>query len=255
MDLKKNLTDCPNFSLGIEFEMTGKSIEGPAETNVEKSIDEDIINFNEEDWKIVDDVAAHSLAKKVHQNTVCASSSKTCKIDVNDDDVELKDGDWQKIDEIAAAVLAKHKLEEAIMDDEVTPDAPLKRQKKPAALLQSPWVNQYDSAVGTSTVGTTKRVLKGTSAFKVGLFAPCGLDVEAFESWYKQGLVTKKNSDCGIYVIKYAEYFINEMLKEMPKIFNIAQVRKHLATQLYVYAKRKQVENYDTDNDCVPKDV
>ncbi|KAL2497886.1 Uncharacterized protein Adt_23436 [Abeliophyllum distichum] len=202
MDLKKNLTDCPSFSLDIEFDMTGKSIEGLAETS---SIDEDIINFNEEDWKIVDDVAAHSLT-----------------------------------------------------DDEVTTDAPLKRQKKPAALLQSLWVNQYDSAVGISTVGTstvrtTKRVLKGTSAFKVGLFSPCGSDVEAFESWYKQGLVTKKNGDCEIYVIKYAEYFIN--LKKMPKTFNIAQVRKHLATQLYVYAKRKQVENYDTDNDWVPKDV
>ncbi|KAL2512968.1 DUF1985 domain-containing protein [Abeliophyllum distichum] len=115
MDLKKNLTDCPSFSLGIEFDMTGKSIEESAETNVEKSIDQDIINFNGEDWKIVDDVATHSLAKKMHQNTVCASSSKTCEIDVNDDDVELKDEDWQKIDEIAAAVLAKHKLEEAIV--------------------------------------------------------------------------------------------------------------------------------------------
>ncbi|KAL2492296.1 DUF1985 domain-containing protein [Abeliophyllum distichum] len=83
MDLKKNLTDCPSFLLGIEFDITGKSIEGPAEINVEK--------------------------------TVCASSSKTCEIDVNDDDVELKDEDWQKIDEIAAAVLAKHKLEEAIV--------------------------------------------------------------------------------------------------------------------------------------------
>ncbi|KAL2542778.1 Ulp1 protease family [Abeliophyllum distichum] len=284
MDMKKNLTDCPSFSLGIEFDMTGKSIEGPAETNVEKS----------------------------------------------------------------------------------------------------PWVNQYDSAVGTSTVGTTKRVLKGTSAFKVGLFSTCRSDVEAFEGWYKQGLVTKKNQvwglyddfskdplvlvkqtsllsypiglympcntswqevdhvlmplrmynstywilchfdikdmclntynsytkivkkavvfeavrpfsvmilyllfhtgffkgknipehealkplvvkmvpklpqqkndgNCGIYVIKYAEYFINEMLKEMPKIFNIAQVRKHLATQLYVYAKKKQLENYNTDNDWVSK--
>ncbi|KAL2512969.1 Ulp1 protease family [Abeliophyllum distichum] len=135
--------------------------------------------------------------------------------------------------------------------------------------------------MGTFTVGTTERVLKGTSAFKVELFSPCGSDVEAFESWYKQGLVTKKsknipeqealkplvvkmvpklpqqknNGDCGIYVIKYDEYFINEMLKEMPKIFNIAQVRKHLVTQLYVYAKKKQVENYDTDNDWVPKDV
>ncbi|KAL2458517.1 Uncharacterized protein Adt_45883 [Abeliophyllum distichum] len=41
----------------------------------------------------------------------------------------------------------------------------------------------------------------------------------------------KNDGDCGNYVIKYAEYFINEMLNEMPKIFNIAQVRKHLATQ------------------------
>ncbi|KAL2480336.1 hypothetical protein Adt_33302 [Abeliophyllum distichum] len=76
-------------------------------------------------------------------------------------------------------------VDKDMTDDEVTLDAPLKRQKKPVALLQSPWVNQYDSAVGTSTVGTsmvgtTKPVLKGTSAFKVGLFSPCGSDVEAF---------------------------------------------------------------------------
>ncbi|KAL2471409.1 hypothetical protein Adt_39545 [Abeliophyllum distichum] len=173
----------------------------------------------------------------VESKTDCASSSKTCEIDVNDDEIELKDENWQKIDEIAAAT-----------DDEFTLDAHLKRQKKPATLLLSPWVNQYDSAVGTSTVGTTKHVVKGTYAIKIGLCSPCGSDMEAFESWYKQGLVTK-NGDYGIYVIKYAKYFINEMLKEMPKTFNIAQVRKHLATQLYVYAKKKQVENYDTDND------
>ncbi|KAL2495574.1 Uncharacterized protein Fot_39331 [Forsythia ovata] len=35
----------------------------------------------------------------------------------------------------------------------------------------------------------------------------------------------------------------------MPKTFNIPQIRKYLATELYVYAKKKQVENYDTDND------
>ncbi|KAL2491776.1 hypothetical protein Adt_27404 [Abeliophyllum distichum] len=157
-----------------------------------ESIDQDIINFNEEDWKIVNDVAAHSLAKKMHQD-----------IDVNDDGVELKDEDWQKIDEIAASVSAKYKLEEAITDDEVTPDAPLKRENKPVALLQSSWVNQHDfavgtsmvgnSTVGTSSVGTTKRVVKGTSTFKVGLCFPCRPDVEAFESWYKQRLVTKKS--------------------------------------------------------------
>ncbi|KAL2543031.1 Ulp1 protease family [Abeliophyllum distichum] len=147
---------------------------------------------------LVDDDSSSKLKKK--KITVCASSSKTCEIDVNDDDVELKDEDWQKIDEIAAVVLANHKLEEAITDDEVTTDAPLKRQKKPAALLQSPWVNQYDSVVGTSTVGTTKRVLKGTPALKVGLFSPYGSYVEAFESWYKQRLVTKKNQVRGLYV-------------------------------------------------------
>ncbi|KAL2492280.1 hypothetical protein Adt_27908 [Abeliophyllum distichum] len=55
-------------------------------------------------------------------------------------------------------------------DDEVTPDAPLKRQKKPAALLHYPWVNQYDSIVGTSMVGTTtKYVVKGKFAFKIEL--------------------------------------------------------------------------------------
>ncbi|KAL2526163.1 hypothetical protein Adt_11217 [Abeliophyllum distichum] len=71
-------------------------------------------------------------------------------------------------------------------NDEITPDAPLKRQKKHDALLQFPWVNQYDSMVDT-----TKRVVKGTFAFKVGLCPPYGPDIEAFESWYKEGLVTK----------------------------------------------------------------
>ncbi|XP_022841788.1 sentrin-specific protease 6-like [Olea europaea var. sylvestris] len=61
--------------------------------------------------------------------------------------------------------------------------------------------------------------------------------------------------DCGIYVIKYAQYFINGMLNEMPKSFNVPHLRRNLAAQLYAYGKKKQEEEYDTDNEWVSKEM
>lgn len=34
----------------------------------------------------------------------------------------------------------------------------------------------------------------------------------------------------------------------MPKTFNILQVRRNLAAELYAYGKKKQDDGYDTDN-------
>ncbi|CAA2990550.1 sentrin-specific protease 6-like [Olea europaea subsp. europaea] len=61
--------------------------------------------------------------------------------------------------------------------------------------------------------------------------------------------------DCGIYVIKYAQYFINGMLNEMPKSFNVPHLRRNLAAQLYAYGKKKQEEEYDTNNEWVSKEM
>ncbi|CAA3012814.1 Hypothetical predicted protein [Olea europaea subsp. europaea] len=69
--------------------------------------------------------------------------------------------------------------------------------------------------------------------------------------------LSQKNSggDYGIYVIKYAQYFNNGMLNEMPKSFNVPHLRRNLAAQLYAYGNKKQEEEYDTDNEWVSKEM
>lgn len=121
-----------------------------------------------------------------------ASPIDQCRFEVLDNEFDLKDEVWEKVVEVTAAIEAETRMEEENIetidiDDDVTPDIPLKRQKKPAALLQSPWVNEYDS-----TSGTKKRIVKGTFAFRVGLGPPMGNDVDAFELWFAKGL-NKKN--------------------------------------------------------------
>lgn len=106
------------------------------------------------------------------------------------EEVELKDDVWEKVVEVTAAIEAETEIEEGnarIIDIEAeTPDMHLKRQKKPGVLLQSPWVNEFDS-----TSGTKKRVVKGTFAFPVGVGPPMAHDVDAFELWFNKGLVKK----------------------------------------------------------------
>lgn len=126
-----------------------------------------------------------------------ASPSVEPGFQVLDNEVELKDEIWQKVVEITDAIQAEtdaiqaeteieeKNVDAILIDDEVTPNVPLKRQKKPAALLQSPWVNEYDS-----TARTIKPVVKGTYAFPVGL-GPHAYDVDGFELWYNKGLVKK----------------------------------------------------------------
>ncbi|CAA2935359.1 Ulp1 protease family, C-terminal catalytic domain containing [Olea europaea subsp. europaea] len=170
------------------------------------------------------------------------------------EEVELKDDVWEKVVEVTAAIEAETEIEEEnarIIDiDDETPDMHLKRQKKPGVLLQSPWVNEFDS-----TSETKKCVVKGTFTFPVGVGPPMAHDVDAFELWFNKGLVKKNNEDCGLYVIKYAQYFINGVLNEMPKSCNVPHLRRNLAAQLYAYGKKKQEEEYDTDNEWVSKEM
>ncbi|CAA2994204.1 Ulp1 protease family, C-terminal catalytic domain containing [Olea europaea subsp. europaea] len=318
--------DFPSFSLGIEFELScgEKDVEVPvrkSDKSVEKSdkavekslravvksdkavemnLNEEI-EFHEDDWLKVDDIVARSLAK--NQEDVVSPCNEG-RIDFLEE-VELKDDVWEKVVEVTAAIEAETEIEEGnarIIDIEAeTPDMHLKRQKKPGVLLQSPWVNEFDS-----TSGTKKRVVKGTFAFPVGVGPPMAHDVDAFELWFNKGLVVRKalvleaikpfsdiiphllfhtgffegkgiseeealkplvvkmvpklpqqnnGGDYGIYVIKYAQYFINGMLNEMPKSFNVPHLRRNLAAQLYAYGKKKQEEEYDTDNEWVSKEM
>jgi hypothetical protein len=120
-----------------------------------------------------------------------ASPTDEGRFEAFDNEFELKDEVWEKVVEVTAAIEAETGMEEENLetieiDDDVTPNMPLKREKKPAALLQSPWVNEYDS-----TSETKKRIVKGTFAFRVGLRPPMANDVDAFELWFVKGLIKK----------------------------------------------------------------
>ncbi|CAA2957437.1 Hypothetical predicted protein [Olea europaea subsp. europaea] len=165
--------DFPSFSLGIEFELScgEKDVEMPvrkSDKSVEKSD-----NAVEKSLMAVD----------------IASPCNEGKIDLLEE-VELKDDVWEKVVEVTAAIEAETEIEEGnvqIIDiDDETPAMHLKRQKKPGVLLQSPWVNEFDS-----TSGTKKRVVKGSFAFLVGVGPPMAHDVDAFELWFNKGLIKK----------------------------------------------------------------
>ncbi|CAA3009057.1 Hypothetical predicted protein [Olea europaea subsp. europaea] len=175
--------DFPSFSLGIEFELNcgENDVEVPvrkSEKSVEKSdkavekslravvksdkavemnLNEEI-EFHEDDWLKVNDIVARSLAK--NQEDIVSPCNEG-RIDFLEE-VELKDDVWEKVVEVTAAIEVETEIEEGnarIIDiDDETPDMHLKRQKKPGVLLQSPWVNEFDS-----TSGTKKRVVKGNS--------------------------------------------------------------------------------------------
>ncbi|KAM6546595.1 hypothetical protein CsatB_027331 [Cannabis sativa] len=53
-------------------------------------------------------------------------------------------------------------------------------------------------------------------------------------------------SDCGIFVIKYAEYFIHEMINNVPKTLNMDFVRKKMCVELFVHAMKKELNGYES---------
>ncbi|CAA3031315.1 Hypothetical predicted protein [Olea europaea subsp. europaea] len=229
--------DFPSFSLGIEVELScgEKDVEVPvrkSDKSVEKS-----------------DKAVEKSLRAVD----VASPSNKGRIELFLE-VELKDDVWEKVVEVMATIEAETEIEEENVEtidiDNVISDMHLKRQKKSRVLLQSSWVNEFDS-----TSRTKKCVVKGTFAFSVGVGPPMARDVDAFELWFSKGLVKKNNGDYGIYVIKYTQYFINRMLNEMRKSFNVPHLRRNLAAQLYAYGKKKQKAEYDTNNEWVSKEM
>ncbi|KAM6567397.1 hypothetical protein CsatA_026525 [Cannabis sativa] len=54
--------------------------------------------------------------------------------------------------------------------------------------------------------------------------------------------------DCGVFVIKYAEYFIHEMINNVPKTLNMDFVRKKMCVELFVHAMKKEFNGYDYYN-------
>ncbi|KAM6591379.1 hypothetical protein CsatA_013984 [Cannabis sativa] len=66
-----------------------------------------------------------------------------------------------------------------------------------------------------------------------------------------KGLPTQKKSDCGVFVIKFADLFINGKINEIPRNMadRIATYRDDLAVSLFTHAWRKQIGGYQTEDD------
>ncbi|KAL2471641.1 Ulp1 protease family [Abeliophyllum distichum] len=165
-----------------------------------------------------------------------------------------------------------------ILVDDSTPDIPRKSFKKAAAVFRSPYTSNFGSSAKSKVI--VPEIRTGTYALSDELNAGAIDDVVDFEEWYILGL-SKKNKassvvdrspyngkdpldqltvnildsipqqqqsdDCGIYVIKYAEYFVHQKIEEMTMTFKHDEARLSLAIQFYKYAKKILDEGYETD--------
>ncbi|KAF4395325.1 hypothetical protein F8388_001712 [Cannabis sativa] len=64
-----------------------------------------------------------------------------------------------------------------------------------------------------------------------------------------------RNRDCGVFVIKFAEFFIRGKIDDIPaKMSDLVAVnRDDLAVSLFIHARRKQIGGYITDDEVLKK--
>ncbi|KAF4350595.1 hypothetical protein G4B88_017378 [Cannabis sativa] len=64
-----------------------------------------------------------------------------------------------------------------------------------------------------------------------------------------------KNRDCGLFVIKFAEFFIRGKIDDIPVKMSdlVAVYRDDLAVSLFIHARRKQIGGYITDDEVLKK--
>ncbi|KAF4348017.1 hypothetical protein G4B88_026837 [Cannabis sativa] len=69
------------------------------------------------------------------------------------------------------------------------------------------------------------------------------------------GLPSQVNSDCGVFVIKFAKFFIRGKIDDIPaKMSDLVAVYKDdLAVSLFIHARRKQIGGYITDDEVLKK--
>ncbi|KAF4354454.1 hypothetical protein F8388_018414 [Cannabis sativa] len=69
------------------------------------------------------------------------------------------------------------------------------------------------------------------------------------------GLPSQVNSDCGVLVIKFTEFFIHGKIDDIPAKMSdlVAVYRDDLAMSLFIHARRKQIGGYITDDKVLKK--
>ncbi|CAA3010347.1 Ulp1 protease family, C-terminal catalytic domain containing [Olea europaea subsp. europaea] len=179
------------------------------------------------------------LAGNEEQTKDVTSPSNKDRIELLEE-VELKDDVWEIVVEVTATIEAETEIEEGNVETIDIDDIVRK-----TLVLEA--IKPFSDIIPNLL-------------FHTGFFE--GKDVSEEEGL--NPLVVKMVSklpqqnnggDCGIYVIKYAQYFINGMLNEMSKSFNVPHLRRNLTAQLYVYGKKKQEEEYDTNNEWGSKEM
>ncbi|XP_062076626.1 uncharacterized protein LOC133808562 [Humulus lupulus] len=59
----------------------------------------------------------------------------------------------------------------------------------------------------------------------------------------------QSNNDCGIFIIKFAEFLMHGLIENIPNPLNVSFQRNKIAVELYVHAKRKKDEGYLSDGE------
>ena len=58
---------------------------------------------------------------------------------------------------------------------------------------------------------------------------------------------------CGVFVIKYAEYFVHGKIDEMPNPLDIGKCRNQLAVDLYCYGQKQLLDGYESFSEKKPR--
>ncbi|KAF4392547.1 hypothetical protein F8388_000674 [Cannabis sativa] len=68
-------------------------------------------------------------------------------------------------------------------------------------------------------------------------------------------LCLDRNRDCGVFVIKFAEFFIRGKIDDIPANMSdlVAVYRDDIAVSLFIHAKKKQIGGYITDDEVLRK--
>ncbi|KAM6543923.1 hypothetical protein CsatB_008370 [Cannabis sativa] len=57
------------------------------------------------------------------------------------------------------------------------------------------------------------------------------------------------DNDCGLFVAKYADFFIHGCIEKLPNPLDVGFFRRKLAVELYVHAKKKLLNDYDSESE------
>ncbi|KAF4376981.1 hypothetical protein F8388_022697 [Cannabis sativa] len=76
--------------------------------------------------------------------------------------------------------------------------------------------------------------------------------LDPFEVVKVDGLPQQTSNDCGCFVASFAEYFID--MKPIPPIFDVEKHRDRVAVLFYKYARMKELDFIDSEDETPPKD-